>query len=143
MGADGIYGGDPANSEVDATRLHLGDTRNGNLELSDSEVAWLLAQAGSPLAAAVGGAHLLAARWAGESDRSVGDVSRSYSQKANGYAALAARLEANVALVDLEAAGAPIPLAGGIRHDDSRDPTLLDGYFSEGMFTTGDGWDSR
>ncbi len=126
----GSYTDDPANVPRDRVRLELGDTRHGAFEFSDREVLWLLAEAGDdPIAAAAKGAHLLAARYAGEIDRSVGDVSRSMTQKARGYRDLARELDAKVAA----AAASPVPIAfaGGI-HDESGGPVTP--YFSEDMF---------
>lgn len=125
------YGDDPANDPADELRLLVGDTGTTPL-LSDNEVAYFLAQGGAPLAGAVRAANALASRFAQLVDSSVGDVRKSYSQRAKQYRELAADLTAR----DAEGYdAAPIPWAGGLYRDDPAyaDPALVPLYFREGM----------
>lgn len=128
------YTGDPGNVPIDEVRLILGDTTAPFL-FSDQEIEWFLVQAdANARSAAVLGAGAAAARFAGLVDSSVGDVRKSYSQKAKGYADLAARLTAAA-----EAAGdiIPVPWAGGLsyseRHANDDDTDFIPGYFHEDM----------
>jgi hypothetical protein len=132
----GTYSNDPANVPADQVRFLLGDTTAPFL-LSDAEVAWLLTTADDvALTAAASGAGGLAARFAGLVDATTGDVSKSYSQKAKGYAELAKRLAA-AAVTAASGEAVPVPWAGGIswseRDTNAADSDLTAPYFYEGM----------
>lgn len=87
------YTKNPKSAPRDAVRFLLGDTDQANPQLDDSEIAYLLDQAGNdPTNAAVLGANALAASYARLADKSVGDLSISYSQVSKNYKDLADRL---------------------------------------------------
>lgn len=102
------YSNDPANSERDRVRLWVGDTDSNDPQITDEEIAFFLSDAGSPVAAALMAAQMLAAKYARAVDKSVGDLRLSYSQRAKAYQALVSDLRFRVATRT-----AP-PFAGGI-----------------------------
>lgn len=130
------YTGEPATVPVDAVRLYLGDTTSPFL-LTDEEIEFFLTTADDDaLGAAALGAGGLAARFAGLVDSTVGDVSKSYSQRAKGYADLAARLAGDVATASA-GGSVPVPWAGGLSYAElatnDADGDLVPSYFFEGM----------
>lgn len=123
-----FYGGDPANSGRDQVRLLIGDRNPDDLQFTDTEVDWMLAEAGeAPLVAAVRACRALQARYARDMDASNGDVSKSYSQRASAYGALATAYAADLAALPSVVAQAvvPVPYAGGATNES---------VFSLGMF---------
>lgn len=101
----------PGSSPRDAVRLLLGDVEHADPQLQDEEIAWALQQQGHATAAAARLASVLAARFARQIDRSLGDLSASYAQRQRHYQALAATLER-------AAAANPQPYAGGLSASD-------------------------
>lgn len=124
------YTGDPGASSLDEVRFLMGDTR-APYRLSDAEVNWLISEVDDDaLVAAASGAHAVAAQAADEIDRSIGDVSRSYSQIARQFADRATKLDARVKARDEAQAAAPsvpVPFFGGAE----REP-----YFGEDMHSS-------
>lgn len=92
------YSGNPASSSRDEVRFLVGDTDNGQLELSDAEIDFLLVQAGgaarhaAPLAA-----DALASKFAKQVTYSTGRVSRQLGDKAKQMRELAAALRREAA----------------------------------------------
>lgn len=124
------YGSDPTAVPRDQVRLLVGDTEAGAFFLLDKEYDWLLTRAkGDITTAAATAATAIAARFSREVDRSLGDVSRSASQRALAYRELASALAAQAHLdrVLARSSAAPIPRSGKPSPDDG-------GYFSMGMF---------
>lgn len=116
-----------APSPRDQVRLLVGDTDSAAFLLRDAEVDWLLARANSDVTAtAVQAALAIAAKLSRDVDRSLGDVSRSASQRSSAYRELARALSDQVALdrANERVDAVPLALAGGI--DD-------DPYFSMGF----------
>lgn len=105
------YSGDPSNSDKDKVRFLLGDTNKDAPLLQDGEIAFLITSQNTVIEAAVAGAQAIAAQFARLTDESVGDISKSYSQRVEHYRQLASdlRRRANVAVA---------PYAGGISKDD-------------------------
>ena len=87
------YSGDPSSSDLDAVRFLVGDTNSADQQLSDEEINYLLAQYGSPGAASAAAVRTLIAKYARLVDKTVGDLSISYSQRLTAYQALLAQLE--------------------------------------------------
>lgn len=108
------YGGNPSGSNNDALKLTVGDTStSSSLELlSTGECAYLIATYGSVSAAAPYAAEAIAAYYARQVDRSVGDLRLAAQQRFEHYLALSKRLRASRAL------NAAIPYAGGISRSD-------------------------
>lgn len=107
------YGGNPAGSDDDALKFLLGDvstSASGEL-LSTGEIGYLIATYGSVAAAGPWGARAIAAQYALQADKEVGDLKIAASQKFDQYMTLAASLA--VSLVG-SAALAAMPYAGGI-----------------------------
>ncbi len=102
------YSGNPESSDQDAVRFYLGDTDADAPQLSDGEISFLLTDQGTVLAAAVAGAIALAAKYSRLTDESVGDVSKSYSQRAQHFRDLAKNLRTRQSEVGV------CPYAGGI-----------------------------
>lgn len=105
------YSGNPASSPKDQVRFLVGDTDETDQLLQDEEIEWLISDRGSALAAAVAAAEAIAAKFARQVDKAVGDLRLSLSQKAQGYAARAAELR-------LRLATGAAPYAGGISASD-------------------------
>ena len=91
------YSGTPNTSDRDAVRFMVGDTDTADQLITDEEIAYLLAEEGTPGLAAARAAEAIAAKFARKSDysKSVGDLSlsESWSQRAATFLALAARLQ--------------------------------------------------
>ena len=102
------YSGDPAASARDLVRHLVGDTDTTDQQVTDEEIAWAVGAYATTYLAASATARAIAARYARKADKSVGDLSLSYSQLQRHYAELAADLDAkgNVS--------AGMPYAGGI-----------------------------
>lgn len=123
-GVDGFllafYGADPTTEPLDQVRLLVGDTDPAAFLLLDAEINWLLTRAADDVTtASIQAALAIAAKLSREVDRSLGDVSRSASQRAAAYRDLARTLSetAAAARVDATRATVPTPLAGGIDGD--------------------------
>lgn len=107
------YSGDPSASLRDEVRFLIGDTDTSDQQLSDAEVDYTLTSASDDASlAAVKCAQALAAHYARRADKTVGDLSLSYSQLSKHYLDLVAQLQATAA-VALAA-----PYAGGISVSD-------------------------
>lgn len=100
------YSGDPATCDRDAIRFTIGDTDSADELLTDEEIAYLLATCGSVQAAAINGCLTLAAKFSRLADKSIGDMSLSYSQRAANYLTLAKTLKGSLGNV-------AVPFAGG------------------------------
>jgi hypothetical protein len=97
------YSGDPTTSPKDEVRFLINDTNPGNPQLQDAEIRYLLAMVyGKPENAPPMGnffpaslaADNLAAKYAGQADKSVGDLHISYSNLFKQFQLLAQRLRA-------------------------------------------------
>lgn len=87
------YSGNPAESLKDQVRFLLGDTNTAAPQIQDEEIMYLLSQESSnALRAAARGAETLAARYAREADKKVGDMMLNSSVVGKGYATLAKNL---------------------------------------------------
>jgi hypothetical protein len=104
------YSGNPANSPVDMVRFLIGDTGEPPM-LTDEEIQAMLDLYGQdPFRAAVACAYSLAARYSGKADKTVGDLSLTYSSVANGYRDLASQIKGQSGI----ASSARAPYCGGI-----------------------------
>jgi hypothetical protein len=128
------YGGDPAMSDTDRLRLLIGDTRSP-FALSDPEVAVFAGVDSDMRIGASQAALALSARFAAMVDRTVGDLSVSYSQRSKAFSQLAKDLRSAAAsgLGGANGAIVPGPYAGGLRRSDmiGRDPDLVRPYFDD------------
>ncbi len=93
--------------DFDKIRTWVGDTNEADPLLTDNELEYALAEGGTIKGAAALAAEWISAKFARQADKSVGDLSISYSQRAQQYAALAVRLRGRTARVVL-------PYFGGI-----------------------------
>ena len=80
---------DPRNNDRDKVRFLIGDTNVNSPLLQDKEILYLIEEEVTTLRAAVAGALGLAAKFSRLMDESVGSVSKSYSQRAIAFRALA------------------------------------------------------
>lgn len=104
------YSGDPAVSTKDAVRFLIDDTGANDLWLlTDPEIAYVLTTFPDPRRAAASCARKISVKYAGRPDKTVGDLSISWSQISTRYAAMADLLESEATL-----AGDLTPYAGGI-----------------------------
>lgn len=87
------YSGDPSDSDKDTVRFLIGDTDTDDQLLSDEEITFTLTEAGSVYQAAHDCAYAIASSFArAASSKSVGDMSISYTDRANAFYALADRM---------------------------------------------------
>lgn len=87
------YSGDPSDSDKDAVRFLIQDTDTDDQLLSDEEIAYTLTTAGSLYQAAHDCAYSIASKFARlATSKSVGDLSLSYSDRANAYYTVAQRM---------------------------------------------------
>lgn len=75
--------------DKDVVRLLIGDTNTNDQEMSDEEIAYFLTQETDVYLAAARAARALQSKYSRMVDVRVESVSKSYSQRATGYAALA------------------------------------------------------
>lgn len=125
------YSFDPKSSVKDKVRFLLGDTDANDALLADAEILCLIEDEGSPLRAAAAGALAIAAQFCRSMDESVGDVSKSYSQRAEHYKSLATALKKRAAEQPL------CPIAGGIsisaKEQADCDPDLTKSAFTRDL----------
>lgn len=102
------YGGDPGANDRDWVRFRIGDTDTTDQQMTDEEIAALLAEYTSKQAAAVVAVEALIAKFSRLASKSVGDLSIQYNQRLENYQSLAERLRREQAI------RAASPVAGGI-----------------------------
>jgi hypothetical protein len=109
------YSGDPSTSTRDALRFLIQDTDSSAQVFSDEELDYLLTeQSDVPLQAAIQAAEIAISTYARKADRSVGDLSISYSQISSNYQKLLTVLRRRTAVETLA------PYAGGISISDKQ-----------------------
>jgi len=109
------YTGDPENSTLEKTRFLLQDTDSDTAELTDAEINSLLTDNGSnAVRAAIAGCEILIAKYSRKADRSLGDLSISYSQISSNYQKLLGVLRTRAAMSIFT------PYAGGISISDKQ-----------------------
>ena len=88
------YSGDPASSTIDAIRFLIGDTDTTDQLLSNEEIQYCINEAGSSVyQAAHDCAYAIASKFSRlATSKSVGDLSLSYSDRAQAYFTLANEL---------------------------------------------------
>ena len=92
------YSGNPSGSSLDAVRFLVGDTVSTAPRISDEEILFNISTASSIFLAAAYSADGIAARSASSVDKSVGDLSLSYSQQASAFRDLATALRRRATL---------------------------------------------
>lgn len=97
----------PDSGDRDKVRTYIGDTDSTDQLLSNEQIAYALSEGGTVKEAAAIAAEWIAALFARKSDTSVGDLSISYSQRAQQYRQLANGLRSRSARYAL-------PYFGGI-----------------------------
>jgi hypothetical protein len=127
------YSQNPALSAKDAVRFHSGDTDSADPLVSDEEIAFALGEESTAVLAAAAICEALAARFARQVDKSVGDLRLSLNQKAQAFAAKAEALRER-------AATAVEPYAGGLsqseREASRADSDLIQPAFRVDLFCT-------
>jgi len=93
------YDGDPSANDRDAVRFLSGDTDTTDQLVTDEEIAWLLTENPNVYSAAAEACRAIASAFARFSDKSVGDISESASQKAEAYTKRADDLEAGIMVI--------------------------------------------
>jgi hypothetical protein len=87
------YSGDPSDSDRDAVRFLTGLTDTTDQRINDEEIDWLLTQNNNNVyLAAAATAASVSATYTDQVDKTVGDLSLKYSQRADKYAALSKAL---------------------------------------------------
>lgn len=98
---------DPSGTTRDQVRTYIGDTDTTDQLLTDEQIAFALTEGGTVSLAAAIAADWIAATFARKADKSVGDLSISYSQTAQQFSKLADRLRSESSRISL-------PYFGGI-----------------------------
>lgn len=96
-------------SDKDKVRLLTGDTDTTDQLLQDEEINYLLTETGNVLLAAGRAARAIAAKFARQADKEVGDLRVSLSQKAEAYRKLADDLEKRADDLEKRAGSVSIP----------------------------------
>ena len=86
------YGSSPSTSTSDALRLSIGDVSTTAPILADAEVSYFIATSGANLKAASYAASAIAAKYAPQINRGLGEGSVSFDQLFTHFTALADRL---------------------------------------------------
>lgn len=118
---------------IDTVRFLIGDTDSTDQLLQDGEVLGLLTQNNSSVyQAAIEGARSIAALFARQADKTVGDLHIIASQRTKAYEALIKSLQAQAMRHD-----APLAYAGGIsisdKENNEEDDDLVAPSFTKGM----------
>lgn len=108
------YTDDPKNVPSDAVRFLIGDTNNASLQVTDNEIAYLLAEEGDVVmrAAARAAEGLVLAYTNLVTEKQVGPLRIRYESKVKYFTDLAQRLWGRSDAIDAE------PFAGGISRSD-------------------------
>ena len=123
------YSGNPASTARDEVRFLSGDTDTTDQQVTDEEIAWALSENSSnAYTAASVIAYAISAKFARKADKSVGDLSLSYSQLSKQYAELGARLRSQGAFRGIT------PYSGGISTSD-KDTQNADTDYDKPSFT--------
>jgi len=110
------YSGDPSYSDLDLVRFLIGDTDTTAQQLTDEEILGAITIAGGVYPAAIMAVRQLASYYARRADKSVGDLSISYSQIAKNYRDLVGQLQTQA----ITLGGTAPPYAGGISVSDKQ-----------------------
>jgi len=135
------YSGNPASSDKDAVRFHLGDVNGDEQLVYDEEITYALSQERDVNGAVAACAEAVAALLSREASIKVGPLSVDLSDKAEHFWALAKMYRARSLVYALPSVGG-ISIDGKdtIRDDDDR----VRPFFKRAMFrTAGSNLDSR
>lgn len=125
------YSGNPAEDASDELRFLIGDTDVSNPVLADAEVLYILGVYSNPRLGAIYACERLAAKFAAQVDRRIGQLSITASQKFQHYRDLANDLRMQMAVT-----GAT-PWAGGVYTADKEateeDESLVTPIFTREM----------
>lgn len=83
------YGNSPGSSQADAVRLHIGDTDNDDLILSDEEVTYILSVESNTLRAAARAARIAAGKYARQVDSEIDEIRLRAQARFDHYSQLA------------------------------------------------------
>lgn len=111
------YSGDPSTSGKDEVRFLVGDTDDGDPQMQDEEIEFLLTRYGDATTAAGAAARALAGKYTRAVTKAVGDLRIEYSDRAKAYRELAKFLTSSTG------GGStirPLAYAGGVSIDDKR-----------------------
>lgn len=124
------YTGDPGARDLDMVRFLLGDTDSTDPQLTDEEINAMLTVHVTAQRAAAGCANVLVAKYTRMVDKSIGDLSISYSQRAKAFKELAAQLKADSPVV-------PEPFSAAMvaadKDANESDTSLVQPFFRRGM----------
>jgi len=119
-------------NDIGKVRFLIGDNIAADAFLADDEITYLLTLHPNVRSASVEACKAIAARMSREADKSIGDLSLSYSQRATAYLTLAKELQAS-------AAGVISAYCGGISISDKlaveADTDRVPPRFSTGMMS--------
>lgn len=125
------YSGDPSSSDRDQVRFIIQDTDSDDQLLQDEELDYLLTEEGNVTSASIRAAEILMAKFSRMCDEKVGQVSVSYSQKAEQYKRLVDQLKRRAAIKNVT------PFAGGIsesqKETEERDSDRVNPSFTMEM----------
>lgn len=107
------YSGDPADSDKDQVRFRVGDTDTTDQLVSDEEILWAISAEPSTIYASALILENLAARFARQANKWVGDLRLELSDRAKAYERQAKQLRQQASITS-----GGIPFAGGISISD-------------------------
>jgi hypothetical protein len=116
------YSGDPSDSDRDAVRFLTGLTDSDDQRINDEELDWLLGQNDDDVfLTAAAAARAVGATYADQVDKTVGDLSLKYSQRADKFKELAAALDKQAtSQVGHPTLSSLLAYAGGISATDKK-----------------------
>lgn len=126
------YSGNPANSTLDAVRFLVEDTNSQDPQLQNEEINWLIAQYTNVWKSAAYAAGNIAAKYARQVSKAVGDLRLEYQQRQQAYKDLRADL------LRQAANRTALPWLGGIsrseRQASRQDTDLIQPKFTKDQF---------
>lgn len=128
------YTGDPASSSKDEVRFLVGDTDKDDQHVQDEEINYALGVEASTMKAAVRVARAIAAHFARDVEKAVGDLKIKASERYKNYLEIMKALEEEAVVSGLPGAA---PFAGGIsiaqKETQESDSDRVKPSFSKGM----------
>jgi len=128
------YTGDPSARDLDMVRFLIGDTDQNDIQLEDETINGLLAVSSGTAFAAFRCANALAAKYARLVNKSIGDLSISYGQRADAYRKLAKQLQVE-ASASLDAYSSALYIAD--KQANEADPSIVQPPIRRGMHDYG------
>jgi len=120
----------PATSDRDAVRFEIGDTNSADPQITDEEIAYVLAEFSDVVMASIRCCEALIAKYARLVSQGVGSVNVSYSDRIAHYQSVIARLQLRAPSTNPFAGGTKVADKEAADEDTGRDAP----FFKVGMF---------